>query len=84
MALKFSLATLVSLPLVVASLHAAIVYPLAIAFVYCVVFAVLLAYVLTLPKQGNQLDVRSKPALRFLFGSVVGCVSAWSASSCCE
>lgn len=71
---RFSLATLIALPIVVASFDLAVVHPVVATVLYFSLAAVLVLYGLTAKAAGTRLDVESRPGLVYGVGCLIACV----------
>lgn len=71
---RYSLATLIALPIVLASFELAAVRPVIATIVYFTLAALLFLYGLTAKESGTRLDVESRPGLIHCTGCLIACV----------
>jgi|TARA_R110002072_G_scaffold185325_2_gene342208 ABC-type nickel/cobalt efflux system permease component RcnA len=71
---RFSLATLIALPIVVASFDFAVVHPVIATVVYFAIAAMLFLYGVTAKQVETQLDVKSRTGFVFATGCLIACV----------
>jgi hypothetical protein len=72
---RFSIATLMALPLVLASVHVALVRPVELALFFGVVGALFVIYALTFEQKSNYLDAANRPVFIYFSSCLVICVS---------
>ncbi|WDQ15854.1 hypothetical protein [Rhodopirellula sp. P2] len=71
---RLSLATLIALPIVVASFELAVVRPVVATVLYFSLAAFVILFGLTAKASGTRLEVESRPGLIYTTGCLIACV----------